>query len=803
VSDAVGHHAGGGDRDGPDAFLVRLADALRPLADPVAIQAEAARAVGRHLGASRASYAEVAADDAHFVVRRDYADGVPSYAGRYLLDSFGPGFVEDLRAGRTVTLADAERDPRVGGAERAVLAAGTIRAFVGVPLVKGGRLAAVFSLHFPAPHRWTADEVRLVEEVAGRTWDAVERARAEAALRASEGRFRAVAANLPGAAVFVVGPDLRYELAEGQALRDAGFAPADFEGKTVAEAVGPDLAPGYEGNYRKALAGGSFAWEHPAHGRHFVSHLAPLRDPAGAVTAALAVSYDITDRVRAEEAVRASEERFRLLVESVRDHAIFALDPDGTVMSWNPAAGRVFGYAAGEVVGRSGDVFFTPEDRAAGLPERERATAAADGRAVDENWAVRKGGSRFWASGTSSAVRDPGGRLTGFVKVVRDRTEARQAEEAVRRAEERLRLALAAARMGIWTWDLTTGTHARDANLNRLLGLPAEEAAQPLDGFLAHVHPDDRGEVRRAFDFSSEFGHPLSLEFRVVWPDGTVRWLRDQGDVFGREDGGPGYMTGACVDITERKEAEAALRRARDELEDRVRGRTAELEEANAARTDLLRRLGQAQEGERQRIARDLHDSLGQLVAALALGLRAAEAEAGPDSPAAARLKKLGDLTQEVGRETHRLAVELRPTALDDAGLAAALRAYVEAWSDRTGIPAEFSAAGPDGERFPAEVGTTVYRVVQEALTNVLRHAGASRVSVLLERWDGRLTAIVEDDGAGFDPARAIGTPRAVGGLGLIGMRERAALVGGSLDIESTPGGGTTVYVRVPARAGT
>jgi PAS domain S-box-containing protein len=172
------------------AFLLQLSDALRPLADPVEIQDVAARLLGQYLRASRASYAEVEANDAHFSVHRDYVDGVPSFAGRYLLDSFGPGFVNDFRAGRTVTLADAERDVRVSEAERAVYAAGKIRAFVAVPLVKGGRLAAIFSLHRPMRHEWSGAEVALVEDVAERTWAAAERARAETALRQSEARHR-------------------------------------------------------------------------------------------------------------------------------------------------------------------------------------------------------------------------------------------------------------------------------------------------------------------------------------------------------------------------------------------------------------------------------------------------------------------------------------------------------------------------------------------------------------------------------------------------------------------------------------
>ncbi|MBX9623498.1 MAG: PAS domain S-box protein, partial [Gemmataceae bacterium] len=467
---------------------------------------------------------------------------------------------------------------------------------------------------------------------------------ADEVLRASEGRLRAVAANLPGGAVFVVGPDLRYELAEGQGLRDAGFTAADYEGKTLAEALPPDLAAASEANCRRALGGEPFLTEHAAGDRRFVTRGVPLRDPDGRVTAALVVSYDITDRVRAEGAVRASEERLRLLVESVRDHAILALDPDGRVTSWNPAAERVFGYAADEIVGRSGEVIFTPEDRAAGLPGRELATAAAEGRATDENWAVRKDGSRFWASGVSSAVRDPDGRLTGFVKVLRDRTEARQAAAAVQQAEERLRLALGAARMGIWTWDPAAGTQTRDGNMNRLLGLPAGDTTQPFGDFLARIHPDDRPEVAGAFAFAAEYGQPLNLEFRVVRPDGAVRWFRDQGDVFGGAGGPARQLTGAVVDVTERREAEEAVRRARDELEVRVRERTAELAEAlvtlrdeAAARRELAGRLSAAQEDERRRLARELHDSVGQYLAALAVGLKAAEAEAGAASPAAGR----------------------------------------------------------------------------------------------------------------------------------------------------------------------
>lgn len=219
-----------------------------------------------------------------------------------------------------------------------------------------------------------------------------------------------------------------------------------------------------------------------------------------------------------------------------------------------------------------------------------------------------------------------------------------------------------------------------------------------------------------------------------------------------------------------------------------------ELRRAEAVREDLLQRLVTAQEDERRRVARELHDSVGQLLSALSLGVRAVK-DAGPLPPAALeRLEDVQRLADEIGRETHDLAIRIRPTALDDVGLVVALRNHLEDWSARTGVEVQFQAVGLEASRFAPDVETTIYRIVQEALTNVVRHAGARLLSVVVERQDGRAIAIVEDNGVGFDPERSA----AAGRLGLIGMRERAALVGGRLEIESSPGKGTSVIIQIP-----
>ena len=246
-------------------------------------------------------------------------------------------------------------------------------------------------------------------------------------------------------------------------------------------------------------------------------------------------------------------------------------------------------------------------------------------------------------------------------------------------------------------------------------------------------------------------------------------------------------------------------------LDRRVAERTSELTASNAqlalvlvqrtaleqARTEWMATLMAAQEDERRRMARELHDEMGQHVAALMFGLHRMEAgsPAGGDDP----VGRLKDLVSNLAGGVRRLAHALRPAALDDLGLTAALINYVDEWSQQTGIPTDFYSLNCD-ERLEMPTETTLYRIVQEALTNVARHANAGRASVVLERRQDSVRVIIEDDGRGFEA----GSKVHVDGLkhfGLVGIRERAALLGGTAAVESSPANGTSVFVTLPAAA--
>lgn len=254
------------------------------------------------------------------------------------------------------------------------------------------------------------------------------------------------------------------------------------------------------------------------------------------------------------------------------------------------------------------------------------------------------------------------------------------------------------------------------------------------------------------------------------------------------------------------------FRQAHDELAARVTERTQQLADANAAlvleknerrraeqaQRRLLQQLVSTEEEERRRISRELHDSLGQHLTALHFGLKSALAHDNVPPAVAGILQQLRELAWRIDEELDRLSFELRPPGLDDLGLAAALRLLIEEWSATSGISADLHTGGLGHRRLPATIETTVYRVVQEALTNVHKHARGTSVSLIVERRDGEVLVIIEDNGRGFNAEAVANLPGGGRKLGLRGMEERATLAGGRLDIETAPDAGTTIYLHIP-----
>ncbi|QEE39172.1 MULTISPECIES: ATP-binding protein [unclassified Methylobacterium] len=378
--------------------------------------------------------------------------------------------------------------------------------------------------------------------------------------------------------------------------------------------------------------------------------------------------------------------------------------------------------------------------------------------------------------------------LVGLVG--RDMAQRRSGERArfalaLRSSEEQGAVATEAAELGTLRWDTVRGKVTGSPRAAQLLGWRADvaedgETAADAGWVIGMVHPDDRARLSDDLHWSLADGGAFDVEFRVDgrWPE--PRWVRLVGRAPRlRDAASAGLVYGVVSDIEPRKRAEAE-------------------------RLELLRRLGEAQENEQRRIARELHDQVGQTVTGLSLGLKSLERllDVGGAIPEAGRqVQWLQTLAGEIGRDIHRAAVDLRPTALDDLGLHEALATLLREWGQRHGVRADLEFLG-EPVRLPAAAEGAIYRIVQEALTNVLKHAKADTVSVSVEHRPQEVRVIVEDDGDGFDP-EAVSRPAVDGSpakprLGLSGIRERLSLLDGTLTLETSPGVGTTLFIRIP-----
>ncbi len=394
-----------------------------------------------------------------------------------------------------------------------------------------------------------------------------------------------------------------------------------------------------------------------------------------------------------------------------------------------------------------------------------------------------------------------------LAKTVALAIERRRAEEELNSSEERLRTIFEASRDGILVEDDERIIYVNHS-YTQMLGYDAPE--ELIGKHVSSVISAEDTQRLLGFGQSRLGGKlPASVyEFKGKRQDGTLIEL--EASVSASSVTGHRYITSIVRDITERKRAEAELKQINEQLEGRVTERTAALSEMNAMlqeevkdrrrieaeRVELLRRIVFAQEDERRRIAREMHDQFGQQLTVLKLKLDAIKEDCGENQKLCEQVDALQTLAMQLNEDVDHMVWDLRPTALDDLGLHVALSSYVTNWEQHLGIPVQLHTSGMDGERLTPQIETALYRIAQEALNNIAKHAQAAQVAIVLERRTDQVSLIVEDDGAGFDLQQVFEAEDK--GLGLIGMRERAALVDGTLEIESRPNKGATVVVRIP-----
>ena len=490
------------------------------------------------------------------------------------------------------------------------------------------------------------------------------------------------------------------------------------------------------------------------------------RDASGNIRSVLESNRDITEDKRAGE----TQNRLAAIVES-SDDAIVSKGLDGIITSWNKAAERTFGYSANEAIGQH-ITLIIPPDRID--EEKDILARIGRGERIDHFQTVRrhKDGTLLDVSVTISPVRDSSGRLIGASKVARDITIQKRTEQALRESEQRYQLVTDASPVMIWM----SGTDKLCYYFNKVwldfVGRTLEQ--QVGNRWTKNVHPDDFERCLQVYRNNFDARQPFEMEYRLRHKSGQYRWIFDRGVPRYKPDGTFEGYVGACLDIHDRKEAAERIRLADESL-----------------------RLIKVQDEERRRIARDFHDSAGQTLTVLGLSLAQLVQRAEAIAPELAKEgREIEQVVQQLHREIRTTSYLLHPPLLDEAGLASALSWYVQGLAERSQMAIDLSTSEGLG-RLPADMEIAIFRIVQECLTNIHRHAESKTASIRVVREKASVRIEVRDEGKGISPERLADIQTQGSGVGISGIRERLRQFHGAMKIESNSSG-TTVSATIP-----
>ena len=485
------------------------------------------------------------------------------------------------------------------------------------------------------------------------------------------------------------------------------------------------------------------------------------------------LNAEIKKRLSVEVALRESQERYRSLVENARD-MIYTLSRHGSITSLNPAFEDLTGWKRDEWLGKPFEDLLDPE----GLQhhrEIHRQLLAGHQPPLFELTIRQKSGNLIIAEFIVTAQFQKG-ELHGILGFARDITERRNTDMELRGSQARLAEAQRIARIGNWQWNVQDNVLIWSPELYRIFGADPHSPTPRFRSYLAFVHPDDRWMVVNVVGGALKRLEEFEVIHRIVSTDGAVRVVRATGKV-GRDNGEQFIrMFGVCQDITEAQRAEEALK-------------------------ELPNKILQAQENERGRLSRELHDDICQRLSALRLGIDIMEHEAGGNRGVMEKIRATKDQIDMIIKDVRRISWNLRPAMLDDLGLATALQRLCDGLNHDHAIKAKLKTWGTLPPRFENGVDIALFRIAQEALSNTVKHAAASRVAVELACHHKRIRLSVSDNGRGFNSFEEHQQDDGHG-LGLRSMKERVNLHHGNFLLFTGLTKGTTIVAEIPLGEG-
>ena len=603
--------------------------------------------------------------------------------------------------------------------------------------------------------------------------DITARKKAESSLRESEARLRTVINSVPFD-LFLVDRDGRYAMQNEASRRQwgdvIGQRPQDIASDAASLALWLD-------NNRRAFSGeivrGEVSFKHKGKELWLHNIIAPVYD-SGEVRGILIVNIDITERKLIEQALKESEEKYRFLVENAGT-VVNVFDEKGKMLFTNQIGARYFARSPEELVGRLLHELF-PKEMADEYVERHKRVIGTGSPEHHEDRVETSKGVR-WFRSILHPVRDKDGRIVAVQAVSHDVTELAQAERALRDRDVRLRLMISQIPAVLWTVDRDLRfTSSMGAGLGALGLAPGQVVGKDLYEYFGTKDPDYNPIAMHRRSLEGEATTYEATWDHSVWETHTESLRDEKGNIVG--------CLAIALDVTARKLADAELAESREKLQ------------------ALARRLQAVREEQSTNIAREIHDEIGQPLVGLKFDLFFLKKRLVRIEDPAARVEledKIKEMSGQIDAAigiVRSVAMQLRPKMLDDFGLVGAIETFSQDFGRRAGFRCEVNQYGPAdfGSDFGPERSTAVFRIFQEILVNIRRHAAATRVWIDLRGEDNCFVLEVRDNGKGI-PREQL---KSMEGLGILGMRERALVFGGTVSIDSEPGRGTRVEVKIP-----
>jgi PAS domain S-box-containing protein len=533
---------------------------------------------------------------------------------------------------------------------------------------------------------------------------------------------------------------------------------------------------------RAVLAGTqkSFALEYPCHApneeRWFRVMITPISETENA--GAVVMHLNVTERRRVEETLEKEKQFIATILDTV-GALVVALDPEWRIVRFNRVCENLTGRNIEEMRGKSfldlavvsGEDAQEVKDLLASFKEKQFPAF------FESAWLDRERQLR-WISWSNTVIRDKQRKIENIIATGIDITERKKAEQSLQTSEDRLNEAQRIAHVGSWELNLLTNVLHWSDEIYRIFEVDPMQHTPSYGLFLEAIHPEDRVLVDKAYNESVKKKTSYEIVHRLLMPDGRIKFVQERCKTFFDHNGNALRSLGTVQDITLRKIFEKKLKNREEELQ------------------ALGGKLISAQEDERRRISRELHDDMNQRLAVLALNIQSAQKKKGTLPLMDQTLQKLYDGVSSLSDDVRHLAYQLHPSILDDLGLEVTLRSFVDDFSKWEGIPVTFTATDMT-VALPQELASCLYRVAQESMRNVSKHAQATQVDVRLIGVDGGVRLSIQDNGKGFGMKKMKSDKY---GLGLIGMQERVRVVQGTFEVKSAPGQGTEITVWVPIK---